>query len=196
MSFGNQMAAQEAGHTMLHLLKGKGWKGRVWENIGWHVAAYNGPIHVMMNVYNSGPPTYSCLVSDSLSDSIGGNGEWTTKFTSEDPNEAVAHEVASAREHINKWTAAVEFAEDVIKDLPGKEELTLRLENGWSLRLGPGAEHVWGNYVRVCDKYGEEVLYYDHAEWAEAPEEVMGAFLACAFNRLPPPFDRTTKEEE
>ena len=34
-------------------------------------------------------------------------------------------------------------------------------------------------YVRVVDQAGNELMYWDSAEWAESPEEVMGAILGA-----------------
>ena len=37
-------------------------------------------------------------------------------------------------------------------------------------------------YVRFEDKNGREILYYDKEEWAQDPEEVMGAIMSCILN--------------
>jgi len=35
------------------------------------------------------------------------------------------------------------------------------------------------DYVRFEDENGNELLYYDQQEWADEPELVMGAIMAC-----------------
>lgn len=65
-----------------------------------------------------------------------------------------------------------------------KEELVAKLENGWSIHVGPGKDWQWGGYVRVCDEHGREVLYEDREEWRLDPELVMGAIFNCAINKL------------
>ncbi len=57
------------------------------------------------------------------------------------------------------------------------EQVIGTLPNGFTLRSG-GKECELGAYVRFCDKRGGEVVYWDKQEWADEPEEVMGAILA------------------
>lgn len=59
-------------------------------------------------------------------------------------------------------------------------EITIPLPWGGSLCCGEGEHYQWGGYVRVCDRDGNEILYYDKQEWADEPESVMGALLSCA----------------
>ena len=58
-------------------------------------------------------------------------------------------------------------------------EIIVKLENGNTIRSA-SSTHAAGDYVRVCNKLGEELVYWDHAEWAESPVEVMGAILISA----------------
>jgi hypothetical protein len=37
-----------------------------------------------------------------------------------------------------------------------------------------------GEYVRLCDEHGEEILYWDQEEWAADPALVMGAIINSA----------------
>jgi hypothetical protein len=105
--------AEKAGKKLLKRLKGKGWKLRVWENIGWHYSARNGPI----NVYESHTEgMYSCLLSDRLDDPIGGSALWTTEFRNKDPNKVVAHEVKAARKQLNEIIDAVSFVERIVEN--------------------------------------------------------------------------------
>lgn len=34
-------------------------------------------------------------------------------------------------------------------------------------------------YVRIVGQDGEEQVYWDHEEWRQEPEEVMGAFMGA-----------------
>ena len=42
----NKQEAEERGQALLKRMKGKGWKLRVHENIGWHYNVWNGPAAV------------------------------------------------------------------------------------------------------------------------------------------------------
>lgn len=64
------------------------------------------------------------------------------------------------------------------KNLPlvfENDELVVALADGSSIRAFKN-----GTYARVCEADGDEVLYYDVAEWASDPKQVMGALLNCA----------------
>ena len=67
-------------------------------------------------------------------------------------------------------------------------ELQLDLTNGFSLRTGD-AELLGGDYVRLVDPDGCEVLYWDHQEWVDDPVVVMGAIIAAAINKGVVPTD-------
>ncbi len=118
MPYDTEKEARKAGKELLKRMKGKRWKLEVWNNLGWHCMVRNGPVQVHLDNYCG--KDYSCLISDNLRDPSGGNIEWTTQdskhFT--DPNKAVAHELKSARKYLNRWTKAVEFAENTIKEKP------------------------------------------------------------------------------
>jgi hypothetical protein len=60
----------------------------------------------------------------------------------------------------------------------GALETVIVLGSGVSIRCP--AHPAPCEYVMVCDAEGIEVAYWDAAEWAEAPVEVMGAFLGAA----------------
>jgi hypothetical protein len=70
-------------------------------------------------------------------------------------------------------------------DLPN--EIIIDLPWGGTLRCGPGEEHRWGGYVRVCDEKGEELdgCYWDNQEWKEEPELVMGAIFSACIKIVP-----------
>ena len=63
-------------------------------------------------------------------------------------------------------------------------EIVIALPKGGSLRCGPGEDHEHGGYIRICDSDGIEIIYWDKAEWAEAPELVIGAVFASALTPI------------
>ena len=63
-------------------------------------------------------------------------------------------------------------------------EIVIPLSNRGSLRCGPGQDHQYRGYIRICDPDGIEIIYWDNAEWAEAPELVIGAIFASAITPI------------
>ena len=59
-------------------------------------------------------------------------------------------------------------------------ELIIPLPNGGTLRCGKGTDYLYGNYLRVCNAAGDEVVYWDKQEWADEPEQVIGAVFVAA----------------
>jgi len=61
-------------------------------------------------------------------------------------------------------------------------EVVVELADGCSLRSGvyDGGTFVSGEYVRLCDPKGEEILYWDQQEWKDDPALVMGAIINAA----------------
>ena len=94
MSFKSEKEARVFGDKVWAKLKGKGWTIRVWKNLGWYVCWYLGRIALHCNTYG-GKDSFWCLISD-VDDSHHGCSAWTSEFHSEDPNEAVAHDIAHA----------------------------------------------------------------------------------------------------
>lgn len=64
------------------------------------------------------------------------------------------------------------------------DEAIIPLPNGGSLRCGPGESYQYGGYLRICDAAGNEILYWDVAEWEEAGESVIGAAFAASLKSL------------
>jgi hypothetical protein len=62
------------------------------------------------------------------------------------------------------------------------KELKIPLPNGGTLRCGRGDKCQWGGYVRICDKRGKELFYWDVEEWETKGEgeSVMGAIFSAA----------------
>lgn len=87
-------------------LKGKmetrGWRIRVWENLGWHYGIESRWIHVYPA--SIGYSAYLNSYGDySTGDSCGyWNGSMMAVESSKDPNEAVARRICSAQMHANE----------------------------------------------------------------------------------------------
>ncbi len=70
------------------------------------------------------------------------------------------------------------------------EEHVVLLANGREIRT-PIAEGGVCNYVRIVD-HGCELAYWASLEWADAPEEVMGAIFGAAVSNTPAPENQPT----
>jgi len=104
--------ATKKAKALLALMKTKGWKIRVHENIGWHYSLLNGGLSVRSSVYE-GKTTYSCMLGTTPGS---GEGIWTDMGAgnSAGPNEAVKVTVEYARECLNEYTTVLESAEEVL----------------------------------------------------------------------------------
>ena len=67
------------------------------------------------------------------------------------------------------------------------DEVVVQLADGCTLRSGcPNEGRESGEYVRLCDADGDEVMYWHHDEWRDDPILVMGAIInSAAGARLP-----------
>lgn len=113
--------AERLGNKLLKKMKGKGWKLRVHENLGWWFNVYNKNLSVSSNdAYKqkkSEKTYYSCLMSDNINDHSSGAMIWTERggkgyYT--DPNKAVEYQVKLARKIVDELNKAVEAAEKII----------------------------------------------------------------------------------
>lgn len=107
----NKREAIKAGKDLLKQMVGKGWKLRVWENLGWHYSVYNHG----MNVHQDGPASreYSVLLADDGVGS-GGLGVWTDtecRFHSS-PNAAVRAQMRLARSIVDEYSLHLAILED------------------------------------------------------------------------------------
>jgi hypothetical protein len=92
--------AEIAGNKLLKRMKGKGWKLKVWENLGWHYAVYL-PIGdawrltVHPSLYRDEEAYFTLL-------GRGGGGEpcWTPEGSHPDPNQAVRDQMDLIRDFI------------------------------------------------------------------------------------------------
>lgn len=67
---------------------------------------------------------------------------------------------------------------------PDGAETIVYLADGCTLRSGVYEETsdslMCGEYVRICEPDGDEVVYWDANEWEEDPVLVMGAIMRAA----------------
>lgn len=63
-----------------------------------------------------------------------------------------------------------------------ENEISIPLPNGNKLICGPGEKYMHGGYLRVENKAGEEIGYWDKAEWEAKGEGeiVIGAVFRMA----------------
>lgn len=80
-------------------------------------------------------------------------------------------------EHIN-WDIVYEHVKEGMKDFEPIDEVIIELKDGYTLRSSSETRTA-GDYVRLVDKYGHEVLYWHYDEWRDEPILTMGA-IVCA----------------
>lgn len=89
-------------NKLVKMLKGEGWKPRVWENCGWHFMAHSGTVQVYDGRFMNGPQVYHCMISDhsDFPGLMGGSSLWTSRsaFLHKDPNKVVARAFKQACE--------------------------------------------------------------------------------------------------
>ena len=68
-------------------------------------------------------------------------------------------------------------------------EIIMPIGDGqYTLRSGTeSADFTAGSYVRLVGPSGDEILYWDHREWRDDPELVMGAIICAAANAAADP---------
>lgn len=97
---------------LLRLLKGKGWSFNVFENLGWHYAAINGPLYV-----TGSEGHYFTMLSDGDKDPGSTPCEWSPPHRDfKDPNEAVKYAVEYASCVEAKRLKALTYAQNVVMD--------------------------------------------------------------------------------
>lgn len=116
MNFNSEREAQAFGRKIKKKLKGKGWKIRVWENLGWHVAWHLGRVSLYPSQYSDGPVKYHTLISDN-DDSLGsGACMWTRNNYSEDPNEVVRQDLQYCLEVASDAIRGLKDVQKILKD--------------------------------------------------------------------------------
>lgn len=90
-TYGSRELATAEARKVLKLMKTKGWKIEVWENLGWHFCLRNYRLSLYESRYGAKPPQYSCLLASN--DRAPGSGSclWSPQqgHHRSDPNVAV-----------------------------------------------------------------------------------------------------------
>jgi hypothetical protein len=64
------------------------------------------------------------------------------------------------------------------------DEIIIPAPNGGSIRCGKGEEYEYGGTLRLCDGSGNEIMLWEAQEWADDPEQVIGAIFHAACKPL------------
>lgn len=113
-----QMAKKEARKAADIL--GRGWKVRVWENMGWHWSVFNGPV----SVYSG----YWAMISSDIHNATYGSGAWSVDTVyRNDPRAAVAHAAIPMFRHMAKVKAVEKSVYNMLKGWNKKNESTIRI---------------------------------------------------------------------
>lgn len=115
--------AEREARNLIALLKGTGWKPRVWDNMGWHYKAVSGPIQVYPSILDG---KFWCMIGSRPKDTAGGAGFWTPQRTRcfKDPNRAVKDALGYVYpfvEQVNQTLKAAERAAGIAHGKNGKD---------------------------------------------------------------------------
>lgn len=108
------LEAHKRGAALLKKLKGKGWRVRVWENIGWHYAAHLGPSEqgcLSLHPHSDGSAKYAVL----LGAAGAGNYQWYVRKRYRDPNTAVRAQMRAVKAYLDRWQGHVEALAEALK---------------------------------------------------------------------------------
>ncbi|MCK5613437.1 hypothetical protein KAR91_66820 [Candidatus Pacearchaeota archaeon] len=87
------LEAKEKARRLANRL-GKGWRIRVWDNLGWHWEVRKGKINIDVNEYLSSPTSYDCwVVIEGTTQSLSNTQFSKTRKTPEKAISAVAEEM-------------------------------------------------------------------------------------------------------
>ncbi len=101
-------------NELVSRMKGKGWKPRVWENLGWHYEVYNGYISVHPGILDDNK--YWCLLSNEKG-GHGGLAMWTPqKNTHKDPNVVVRKQIIYTKAVLKRLQEPITYLEGVLKE--------------------------------------------------------------------------------
>lgn len=103
--------ATKKGKALLKRMKTKGWKLRVWENLGWHYSLQNPPLCVSPSVSGM----VFTLMTEKADEAGWGSLLWDGAPHSRSPNKAVADQVKLARKVVNDLNKVVEAAEKIVR---------------------------------------------------------------------------------
>lgn len=104
--------AERGAQALRRKLKGKGWKIKLWENMGWHYCLQLGPLRVDRDRSDG---FYSVLMGEKQEDNVGGSYLWLVRAGFLDPNCAVTMQIRKARKTVDRLNALVNSVEDALK---------------------------------------------------------------------------------
>jgi hypothetical protein len=110
-------AFMKASHAARKLAKrlGRGWKPRVWENLGWHFEVVRGPLRIHQYQHGTGPRYYrSAFCPD------GGPGTPSEVYVNETfstPQAAIRAQVAAVHREYGRWQKACQALAGVLAAL-------------------------------------------------------------------------------
>lgn len=114
--------AMKYGVALRDRMIGKGWKLRVWENLGWHYSVQCGTIAVHASHHSSdGKVLYSTLMSTNVADIGVGSSIFYEQRHFNDPNKAVRHQMKIARAVVKQLNDVMAYNEAALKPLPKKK---------------------------------------------------------------------------
>ena len=111
MAFKTEKQAQAHCDVILGFL-GDSWKGRVWDNLGWHVCWQWGSVTMYYSTYRK---QYHCLIGEP--DGCGGHIDLSQDIAgmSDDPKEAIRMACDTALEVIQQEWKPIEFSVSVVR---------------------------------------------------------------------------------
>ena len=102
-------AVQEGKLVRALLNKPKGWRIKVWENLGWHVMLRK--YGMCLHWYRYGGPREFFTLLDSSGTGPGGEIYWTERFHSINPNTAIRRQLKIANDFVKQCTKAIQEVE-------------------------------------------------------------------------------------
>lgn len=103
MSFYTKHEATKAAKAAIERMETKGWKKRVWENLGWHAKIQSTFISIM--VESDG--TFWALATAEHKNLGAGELYWSDHYTRRDPNKVALHQLRLMEEYADKISSVV-----------------------------------------------------------------------------------------
>lgn len=117
MSYKTEAEAKAAGEKLLARMKGKDWRLRVWENLGWHISVINWPVAVYEFDYD-GEISYHTSMSDVPCKDVAGTPLYLCPDDEDryfsDPNKAIEAQLKFARKFVSRVFSAVSRGEEIM----------------------------------------------------------------------------------
>jgi len=107
--------AIEKANALKSKMTGKGWKIRVWQNLGWHYSIYSGNVAIHPACAFKTKKYFACVSNLTDDPPVSALALWHEVKLFENPNDAAEHAVKKAREAVAELNRAVEFAEKSIQ---------------------------------------------------------------------------------